>query len=141
MSETQSNTKQGLIPVLANEDLTGKEGYLVKIVDAANTPKAALPTDEADETPYIVAKGGAADSYVDLLPLDPARNMRVYAKGAGNAGERLVHADPATAADKGKVETLPADADTYFSPGIAEEDWEDGQLVKFRPMPKEIVVV
>lgn len=138
MGETQSNTKRGLIVLPAFDDLTAKEGYLVKIVDDSNVAKAALPDDEADETLYIVETGGAADADVQLLPLDPGTNMRAVATGTGNAGERLALADPA--ANAGEVETLSATADTYFSPGIAEEDFVDGQLVRFRPAPKEIVV-
>ena len=54
-------------------------------------------------------------------------------KGTCNPGDVLVLADVATAADKGKVRTLPAAAGTYRVLGIAEQAGVDGQSVLARP--------
>ena len=54
-------------------------------------------------------------------------------KGTCNPGDVLVLADVATAADKGKVRTLPTAAGTYRGLGIAEQVGVDGQLVLVRP--------
>lgn len=140
MSIVQSNTRSGKLPFEANEDLTGKEGFVVGIVNSATAAKVAVPTAIDAITPYIVDKGGPAGSKVDVIPLDPNSNHRAIAKGAGNAGAVLVHAAPGTAGDRGKLRTIPATAGTYYSPGIAEEPFVDGQHVRFRPFPRMIVI-
>ena len=68
-----------------------------------------------------------------LLPLNAAQNVRVLLKGTCNPGDTLVLADVGTAADKGKVRTLPGSAGTYRGLLIAEEAGVDGQLVLARP--------
>jgi hypothetical protein len=75
-----------------------------------------------------------------VRPLVQGEQLRFVAKGTGSAGDRLTHAAPGTAADKGKVRTLPGGADVYFMVGIAEEDFVDGQYVKVRVHCREIVV-
>jgi hypothetical protein len=140
METIQSNTKQGLFHVNAGENLTGKEGYLVKAADAGSKLEVLLPTDVADITPYVVEEGAAHDSDCVVRPLVQGEQLRFVAKGTGSAGDRLTHAAPGTAADKGKVRTLPGGADVYFMVGIAEEDFVDGQYVKVRVHCREIVV-
>lgn len=118
--------------------LTDKEGYLVKLADQGTQPEVLLPTDEADVCQYLVVDGGALDTDSEVLPLCDGAQIRIKANGTGNAGDILALATIGTNA--GEVETLPADADTYFSPGFAEEDFVDGQLVKCRVFKQTIVV-
>jgi fructose-specific component phosphotransferase system IIB-like protein len=140
METIQSNTKQGLFHVNAGENLTGKEGYLVKAADAGSVLEVLLPTDVADITPYIVEEGATLDSNCVVRPLIQGEQVRFVAKGTGSAGALLTHAAPATAADKGKLRTVPATADTYCIIAIAEEDFVDGQYVKARVHFREVVV-
>lgn len=136
--DSQSNTQQGDIVINAGIDLTGKEGYLVKLADQGSQPEVLLPTDEADVCQYIVTEGGALDTDVTVRPLRDGDQVRVKANGTGNAGDVLALATIST--DAGKVETLPADADTYFTAGYAEEDFADEQLVKCRVYKTTTVV-
>lgn len=140
MSTVQNNTRSGLLPITAGEDLTGKEGRLIEIRNSSGVTVAATPAAVGGLALYVLENGGAIGESVDVLPLDPARNMRAVAKGVGAAGDVLVLADPATAGDKGKLRKIPATAGSYFSPGIAEEGFVDGQNVRFRPWPRLIVV-
>lgn len=140
MSLIQNNTKIGLLAIAGIASLVGKEGFLVEIVNNSGQPGLQVPDAVTDLALYIVEKGAAAGEKSDVIPLEPGRNMRAVAKSTGNPGAVLVLADPSTAADKGKVRTIPATPGTYFSPGIAEEAFVDGQNVKFRPMPRLVVV-
>lgn len=128
---TQSDTKQGVLSLLCAADLTGKEGLLVELVSTG----AQLPNANTDITPFICVGGDIANNRGQFLPLSSVGNARVIAKGAGSRGDQLVLADVATAADKGKLRAIPATTGTYRVYGIAEEDFVDGQLVKFRPYP------
>ena len=70
-----------------------------------------------------------------MIPLVYGEQRRLVAKGTITAGDVVVLADPGTAADKGKVRTLPATEGRYFRAGIAEEDAVDGQYLKVRINP------
>ncbi|HBA85387.1 MAG TPA: hypothetical protein DCZ95_14970 [Verrucomicrobia bacterium] len=130
---SQTNVLQGDFPVVAGEDLTGKEDLLVKLVNDAGTLKARLPAANGDYAFFVLIEGNAADKNAAVRPLEPKRNLRLRLKGACNPGDVLVLADVATAADKGKVRVLPATAGTYRGLAIAEEVGVDGQLVRCRP--------
>ena len=52
---------------------------------------------------------------------------------SSRTGSPTVLADVGTAADKGKVRTLPAVAGTYRGLAVAEEKGVDGQYVLCRP--------
>ena len=82
---------------------------------------------------FVVIDGAEAGKNASLRPLNAERNVRVPLKGTCNPGDVLVLADVATAADKGKVRTLPTAAGTYRGLLIAEEAGIDGQLVLARP--------
>lgn len=133
MSPTQSNTRAGSIPVIAGEDLSTAEGLLGVISTVSGKPVAKLPAATTDRAAYLITDGDSSGSTVALTPLSPAHNRRIRLKGACNAGDQLVMADPATAADKGKVTVLPEANGTYQLIGIAEEVGVDGQLVLVRP--------
>lgn len=140
MSLIQNNTRRGMLPFIGVASLVGLEGYLVELVNASGVAKVQVPDAIGDTAFFIVEKGAAAGAYSDVIPLETGTNQRAVAKGTGNPGAVLVLADPSTAADKGKLRTLPATAGTYFSPGFAEEAFVDGQTVRFRAFPRFIVV-
>lgn len=142
MNDFQSNTKKGSIAVIGNEDLTGKEGLLAKIINSSGTPKAALPSAAGDETPYFINDGAASGVVSELKPMRPDEQVRLRLNGTVSPGDVVVREDE-TGADAGKVRKLPAAAATYTRVGIAEEDGEDEQLVLVRPWrmgEKEVVV-
>jgi len=139
LNPTQSDTKAGAISVFASSDLTGLEGYLVKLVSNGGVTSAALPVSQRDIALFLVDDGGPAGNVISI-EAPSSTNFRVKAKGGGTTGAVLVLADPATAADAGKVIAVPATAGRYFSPGVAEEDFADGQLVLVRPFPRIVTV-
>lgn len=138
--DSQTNTKRGDRPINSGEALTDKEGFLVKLADAGSKEEVVLPTSAKDICVFVVLEGEALDTDSTVRPLVSDQQVRAIAKGTGSAGDVLVLADPAVSADKGKVRSAPAAAGQYFSPGLAEEDFEDGQLVKIRPLPHLIQV-
>jgi len=142
MNVSQSDIKVGLIPLNCGEDLTGLEGRLVKLA-AGPGPKAEalLPTANTDITPFLCVSGDEEDQEGSFQPFTGEQNHRVRANGLGSAGDRLVLADTATPADKGKVRALPAAPGTYEVIAIAEEDFVDEQLVKCRPIAARSVTV
>ena len=138
---SQSNTKVGDIRVAAGEDLTDKEGFLVKLTHDSSVAEVLLPTANGDYALYVVTDGAADTENVSLRPIEAGRNVRVTLDGTCDPGDVLVLADVATAADKGKVRALPEDAGTYRGLAIAEEAGVDEQLVLCRPaMLGDIVV-
>lgn len=141
MNPTQTNTQEGKRFFIASVDLTGKEGYLAKVINASGKANAALITALTDVPLYIVDDGGAAATNVSLDPLDPNREYRTPLKGACDSGDVLVLADPAVAADAGKVRKLPAAAGVYVQVGKAEQTGVDGQLVLWRPLIQLVRVV
>lgn len=141
MFPSQSNTIPGTSarPYNSGEALTGMEGRLVKIVDGGSIPEAKLPETAADLALFICVDGGALDTDSELLPLVPGQEYRVRAKGAGSAGGVIVLAAIA-GADAGKARALPATEGQYFSPGVALDDFADGDLVKFTALPRLVTV-
>jgi hypothetical protein len=87
---TQSNTRAGSIPVLAGEDLTGKEGYLVRMTHDTGVPEVKLPAAITDITPYVVGEGAADTALASVTPIVPERNTRLKLKGTCNPGDQLV---------------------------------------------------
>lgn len=136
----QSNTRRGSISVIANEDLTGLEGHLAVLVEDTNVLEAKLPDTVKDLALFVIEEGVAAGSYATLLPLEPGQNMRLKLEGTCNPGDVLVLHTPDGDADDGKVAAIGSEAGVYFSPGIAEEEGVDGQLVLVRPCPRIVNV-
>ena len=58
---TQTNVQAGQIVLPANEDLTGKEGLLVAIVNDSNVAKFALPGAVTDLALFVLTDGDEAD--------------------------------------------------------------------------------
>ena len=137
----QTDTKGGLIRVLAGADLTGKRAYLVKMTHDTGVPEVALPAAVTDLALYLVDDENADGKLASVEPLTGDRNVRVKLKGTCNPGDVLVLSDPSTAADAGKVRALPSVAGTYRGIAVAEEKGVDGQLVLCRPYAVGNVVV
>lgn len=130
---TQNDTREGRFEVLAGEDLTDKEGKLVKLTHDAGVPEVILPDDVDDKPDYLLINGGADGTFVTVEPLERRRAVRVRLDGTCNPGDELTLA-AINAANDGEVRTLPAAADTYFVFLRAEEKGVDGQLVLCRPI-------
>jgi len=128
----QSNTRVGDIPVLAGEDLTGKEGCLVKLTHDTQVPEVLLPTAADDYAIYALVEAGEDADLVTVRPLATDRNVRLRLNGTCNPGDVIV---PETTGNLGKVRALPTAAGTYRGIGIAEEAGVDEQLVLVRPYP------
>ena len=105
---SQSDTRAGDIPVLAGEDLTGKNGRLVVLTHDGGVPEVKLPTANADLAFYLLVDDNADAELVAVRPFEAGRNVRAVLKGTCNPGDVMVLADTGTAADKGKVRALPA---------------------------------
>lgn len=137
---SQSNTRAGDIRVLAGENLTGKEGRLVKMTHDGGVAEAKLPADVADRARYVLVEGGADGELVTVRPMHGDRNVRVGLKGTCNPGDVLVLAAIA-GTDAGLAAALSATADVYCEVGLAEEAGVDGQLVLARPMGFGLITV
>jgi hypothetical protein len=139
MSNKQSNTQIGPISVIANEALTGKEGYLAVLVEDTNVLEAKLPDTVLELALFVITEGAAAGAYAELMPLEPGKNIRMKLKGTCNPGDVLKLYTPDGTHD-GKVAAIGSTAGIYFSPGVAEEEGVDGQLLLVRPMPRLVSV-
>lgn len=129
---SQTNIQIGQIVLPANEDLTDKEGLLVKIVNDSGAAKVALSDAITDYALFVLTDGDEANESVSMLPLSPDRNVRVRLKGTCVPNDVLVLA-AINGTDDGMVRVLPAAAGTYRGLLLAEESGVDGQLVKARP--------
>ena len=139
LMEAQTNTLRGLRKINSAEALTDKEARLVMLADAGTVEEVALPNAVTDICPFVLLEGAAQDADSTVLPLCSEQQVRLLAKATGSAGDVLVLATP-DGTDDGMVITIPATGGVYFSPGIAEEDFVDGQFVKVRPLPRMVTV-
>jgi hypothetical protein len=142
MKVSQTNTNPDTRVLNSAVALTGLEGRLVKLADGGSIPEVDLPGAVTDLALFIVTEGGAIDTPSEVLPLVSESNRRVRLNGTVAAGVPVVLCDPTASSgvNAGKVETLPTAEGAYFSPGIAEEDGADEQLVLIRPFPRIIHV-
>jgi hypothetical protein len=129
----------GRFEILAGEDLTDKEGHLCVITHDTNVPEVKLPADVHDEAMYLIIEGAADGEHVTVEAIQPGHRYRARNTGTCVPGDRLA-LGAIDGTDDGKIRDLPAAADTYFSPGIAEEAGVDEGAVQFLCAPKEIVV-
>lgn len=134
MNPDQSGVRQaGPIPVKSNDDLSAARSRLVQLGNLSGALVATLPTDDTANALSILHEGGVSLAGVDVEPFCPPKPFRVRLKGTCNPGDQLVLADPAVAADKGKLRALPEAAGTYKLRAIALEAGVDGQLVECLP--------
>lgn len=135
----QTNVQEGPIQILAGEDLTNKQNYLVKMTHDSGTPEVVLPTHISDLALYLIidtnyTTGVSNDGEnVSVRPLEAGKNVRIKLEGTCSPGDVLVLADVSVTADKGMVRKLPTAAGTYRGIAIAEETGVDGQEVLCRP--------
>ena len=127
----QTNVKRGAIRVIAGSALTGKEGYLVKLVDNAGVPSAYLPAAATDVAAYVVIEGAAAGSLCSIQPLEHGQQVRVIANSTTFvAGDKVVGY---AAGQEGKA-TEWASGPAFIA-GIAEETGDTaGQWLLMRPL-------
>jgi hypothetical protein len=142
MKVSQTNTHPDSRVLNSAVALTGLEGRLVKLADQGSNAEVDLPAARTDLALLIVTEGGALDEPSEVISLTSEGNRRVRLNGTVSAGVPVVLCDPTASSgvNAGKVETLPATEGAYFSPGIAEEDGVDEQLVLIRPFPRLIHV-
>lgn len=122
----QNNTKVGILTLATVASLIGFEGHLVKVGNDNGTLIAALPTSITDETPFFIVNVNSATE-VEVAPFTAEGNHRIKLKGTCNPGDLLVLADPATAADRGKLRT-----GTGLIKAVAEEIGVEGQALLVR---------
>jgi len=90
MNYVQSNTKTGAFQVASASDLTGKEGYLVKMTDASGTPKVDVPAAQTDFAQYVVANV-LSSTLVEVIPLTAGTQVRLSVSGTAIvSGSKLV---------------------------------------------------
>ena len=130
---SQSNTRAGDIRVLAGEDLTGKEGYLVKMTHDSGVAEVKLPAAVSDYAVYVVIEAAEDGELCTVRPIFGNRNVRIKLAGTCNPGDFMCLAAIANS-DNGQVRALPAASSTYRGLGIAEEAGVDEQLVLVRPV-------
>jgi len=128
---SQSNTRVGDIRMKAGGDLTGKNGYLAKMLDVWG-PAVDLVKFAGERPLYVIVEGVAPPQLVSVRPLESGRNVRLVLSGTCNPGNTLVVMVEA-GANNGKVQALPAEPGTYLGVAVAEEAGIDGQLVLARP--------
>lgn len=130
----QSNTVEGRLAFTADADLTGKEGYLVKLTTGTDgKAEVTLPTDVADPAIFVILDvpdaSYVAGNKVYVEPLSPGKNVRLIAAAGITAGDKVI-----LSGTFGKVTTATgAGADTYTVVGYAEEDATAGGYVRVRP--------
>lgn len=130
----QSNTVEGRLAFTADADLTGKEGYLVKLTTGTDgKAEVTLPTDVADPAIFVIVDvpdaSYVAGNKVYVEPLSPNKNVRLIAAATIAAGDKVI-----LSGTFGKVTTATgAGSDTYTVIGYAEEDATAGGYVRVRP--------
>lgn len=131
MNYVQSNTKRGPFQIASATDMTGKEGYLVKILDASGTPKATLPAAVTDVAAYVITNV-ISTSVVEIMPLEPGVSVRLVANGTTLlAGDKVV----GYASGKEGLASEYTGSGAAFISAIAEETGgTDLQYVKCRPV-------
>ncbi len=139
--DTQNDTRVGDLPLVAGEDLTGMEGMIAKITNAAGQVLAKLPDDPGDIAVFVVIEGNVAGKPVNLRPLEQGRNVRLRLSRDVKPGDVLVAADPTDPLLRGMVTPLTGAPGTYRGIAIAEEYGDIGQLVLARPVAIGNVVV
>ena len=123
-SALQSNTRKGPIVIVPNANLTGKEGFLAKLVAGTGQAKAAL-TGAGAQAQFVVLEGGDVTGNVSLQPLNTDQNVRVVAAVAIAGGGEV-------ASDTNGKATTATSGDWVV--GIAEADAAIGDYAIIRPV-------
>lgn len=118
--------KSGPTVFLAGADnLTDKEGYLVKLVRVAGGMcTVELLDDPADAALFVVENGAASGEPVDVRPLEDGMTVKVRnGASAINGGDRVLANTGGTVLPR-----TGASADDYTAVGYAVEDVAAGAL-------------
>lgn len=131
MNPDQSGVKPlgSAFSVLAGEDLTGKRSYLTVLTHDTGVPEVKLPAAITEDALFLLNEDGLDAELVNVSPLVNGQEVKVKLKGTCNPGDNLCLAATGTAADKGKVRTVPGTTGTYRPFLKAREAGVDGQLV------------
>jgi len=141
LNPLQSNTKKGDIVLPAKSDLTGKENFLVVVANDSGKAKFDLVSSTEDLAVHVLAYGAAAGADAAAESPSENENFRAVLKGTCVPGDKLVLADPSTAADAGKLRKQPTTAGTWRLFAIAEESGVDGQYILARRVSERTTVV
>ena len=109
LNPLQSNTKKGDIVLPAYADLTGKENYLVKVVNDSGTAKFALPAATDDLAVYVLASGTTAGG--DSAAESPSENE--------NCGSERLRALWTY------LDTFDAQSSTVYTGTLEANDWRE----------------
>jgi hypothetical protein len=127
----QSDTKEGIVTFPSNSSLSGKNGYLAKLVNSAGTAKCDIAAAVTDSAVFAIEDGKDASGDVcSLRPLHPNRSFRLKVKAGGTGG---VTGDLVQLQNDGTID-IDSGAGARVVIGIAEETFVAGQLAKIRPM-------
>lgn len=135
LNPSQSNTQRGPKTLVGKVDLTGKENYLLKIVNDGGVAKFDLPAAVTDYGVFVCASGDVAGNETAAEAPGNDENCRVLLNGTCNAGDPLC-LDPNA---WGKVYVPGGGSGATNVLFVAEEGGVAGQLVLARrvgPMPK-----
>ena len=135
LNPSQSNTKKGARTLLGSVDLTGKENYLLKIVNDGGVAKFALPTAVTDQAVFICASGTTAGNEVTGESPSSSENCRVLVNATVVPGD-LLCLDPNA---YGKLYVPAGSSGATNVLFVAEEGAAAGGLClcrKVGPMPK-----
>lgn len=89
LNPIQSDTRRGDITLPAAANLTGLEGYLVKISNNGGVPNFALPAAVSDYAYYILASGDVQGNNVAAEAPTLGENCRIAFSGLCNPGDPL----------------------------------------------------
>jgi hypothetical protein len=93
LNPAQSDTRKGDLTLIGNVDFTGLENYLAKIGNNGGVPNLYLPASVSDASLYVVMAGREAGAPTAVQVPDTGENVRLLARGTGNAGDKLILAD------------------------------------------------
>jgi len=133
LNPLQTNTHRGEITLLASVDLTGKENFLLKIVNDGGVAKFALPTAITDICPFVCASGDVAGKEVQGESPGVDENCRVRLTGTCVPGDKLC-----LSATYGTVYVPAGSAGSLLVEFIAEEAGVANQDVKCRRIPARL---
>jgi len=132
-------TDGSVLSFKANADLDTKQYYLVEQVAGE---KVDLPDNNADICIGVLLNKPKSGENASVRMLNSAGSCWMVASAAIAEGDLVVMADVTTAANKGKIRTLPTAVGTYYIVGKAlEAATADGDIIEVMLLPAERRVV
>jgi len=90
LNPNQSDTRKGDLDFIGAVNFTGLENFLAKLANNGGTPNLYLPASAADIALYIVMSGDIAGNPTYVEVPETGENCRLFARGSGNAGDKLI---------------------------------------------------